>query len=639
MIGWARWGYRKLDPRRRLAAKVGWLIAGLSLAFAIVAAFWLGSMTRDGMLHQHCRQLALDAEQVLSALEQAIGARVQSLQTLAAILGSSGDMRSPRAVRSVLDQLQVTYPELQWIGFADPSGRILAATQTDPEGMNVTLMDPQDMRAIGQGLRIRAAPDGDPPHSRPIDLAVPVRDGGQRLVGVVLARVRGSWLPDCVQSLRRALRQQGAPDVLLLDRQGRLLTGLPAWRGSVWHSTRMEVIEPSDGVPGRDTTGASLPVVSLERLEDGRRIIAATVMPGSDGYLGRLAWSFALIEPAARANQRADGLWWQILWICLAMGSVAALAGVAMSRQLTQRLAVLSRSVDAVGAGAADRIEVPGGADEIARLGSAFARLLEALQTERASLSALGADLERRVALRTREVERLARESRYAAVVRERLKIARDLHDTLAHSMMAMLTEIRLLKRLHALDPASLSEELAHAEQVAHQGLIEARASITSMRFNPVRDVGLGVALSDTLRRFSERTGVRVETDFDPTAASFAEETAEAVLRIAEEALRNVERHANAGSVKAGLHHLGDGLMVLGIQDDGGGFNAGTPMGGHFGLVGMHEQAQLIGARLTIRSEVHRGTLVSLAFGPGIDAGQGDDPGAQAAPGRASAGC
>jgi len=85
----------------------------------------------------------------------------------------------------------------------------------------------------------------------------------------------------------------------------------------------------------------------------------------------------------------------------------------------------------------------------------------------------LSGELERRVAVRTREVERLAEESRYAAIVRERLKIARDLHDTLAHSMMAMLSEVRLLRKLEMHDPDSLREELARAEAVAHEGKAE----------------------------------------------------------------------------------------------------------------------------------------------------------------------
>ena len=95
-------------------------------------------MTREGLLQQHCRQLALDAEQLVSTLDQAMGTRVQSLKTIAAIMGTDTNFRTQRAVRTVLNELQSTYPELEWIGFADTSGTIVAATKEKDERLNAT---------------------------------------------------------------------------------------------------------------------------------------------------------------------------------------------------------------------------------------------------------------------------------------------------------------------------------------------------------------------------------------------------------------------------------------------------------------------------------------------------------------------
>jgi signal transduction histidine kinase len=188
-------------------------------------------------------------------------------------------------------------------------------------------------------------------------------------------------------------------------------------------------------------------------------------------------------------------------------------------------------------------------------------------------------------------VERLAEENRYAAMVRERLRIARDLHDTLAHSMMAMLAEVRILRRLHQHDPAALADELAHAEQVAQAGLDEARAAILRMRFHGVRDLGLGAALGDAVAHFTARTGIVVAYAADPQAAGFADARAETVFRIAEEALRNIERHAGASQV------------AVRLQD------------GDHGVVGLREQAQLIGATLAIDSTPGLGTTLRLGLG------------------------
>jgi signal transduction histidine kinase len=259
-----------------------------------------------------------------------------------------------------------------------------------------------------------------------------------------------------------------------------------------------------------------------------------------------------------------------------------------------------------VGEDEAARVEVPPGVDEVARLAAAFAKILGELQEERR-------ELERRVAVRTREVERLADESRYTAIVRERLKIARELHDTLAHSMMAMLSEIRLLRRLHARDPTALTEELQRAEDVAREGLSEARKAISQMRSSTVRETGLGPALSAVYNNFIDRTGLAGGFSTDPEAARFGDERGETFLRIAQEALRNVERHAQATRIDLQLHIVAGNRLELTIRDDGVGFDPDHIPPGHFGIVGLREQAALIGADLQIESQRDEGTCIVLA--------------------------
>ena len=211
-------------------------------------------------------------------------------------------------------------------------------------------------------------------------------------------------------------------------------------------------------------------------------------------------------------------------------------------------------------------------------------------------------------------MERLAEESRYAAIVRERLKIARDLHDTLAHSMMAILSEIRLLRRLHSRDPAALAGELQRAEQIAHQGLTEARSAITQMRANAVRETGLGPALASAFERFIDHTGLSGEFSADAEAARFGDERGEAFLRIAQEALRNIERHAMATRVIVQLQMINGTHVELRIQDNGVGFDPQTLLPGHYGIIGLREQAELIGAELTIDSRRNEGTMISVSL-------------------------
>jgi signal transduction histidine kinase len=287
---------------------------------------------------------------------------------------------------------------------------------------------------------------------------------------------------------------------------------------------------------------------------------------------------------------------------------MTAALGIFGARHLTRRLRQLAMSVSRVGQHATARILVPDGADEVTRLGQAFARLLDELAEERS-------ELERRVAVRTREVERLAEESRYAAVVRERLTIARDLHDTLAHSMMAILSEIRYLRKLQIRDPQALPRELVRAEQIAHEGLQEARRAITQVRATAVRETGLGPALEEVFERFLNLTGLTGEFHADVAAAAFGDKRAETVLRMAREALRNVERHARATHVVMRLQAIDAATLQLCIEDNGVGFDTNAIPTGHYGLLGLREQAEIIDARLDIQSVPKQGTRVRVTLG------------------------
>ncbi len=621
---------RALDPRRSLATKVGWLVCVLSLVFALAAALWLGNMTQAGLLTQHCRQLALDTEEFAAALNQTFGSRMQSLQAVATVLGSNFESDTRRTLHVVLRELQSGYPELERIEFVTSSGSVMAAiggSSDSPDGARETWLE-GGLKGSWIGDASRQWPQdekGSPPPGGKlpiVDMATPVRNSRGNIVGAVSARVRWNWLEQHAHELRESLRHQSVPEALVLDGEGRVLIGPESFRGRRWQSTRIgesalfesAQLDASVGPVGRR---AYAPTVSEERIDAGQEFLVSRVDPPSGSALDSLGWSVLLIEPRDAALQRADRLWMHIVLVSLALGGTAALIGIVITFRLTRRLIRLSHSIDAVGAGQAQHIDVPPGFDEVTRLGKAFAGLLGTLQNERGDLAALSADLEKRVVARTREVERLAKETRYAAVVRERLKIARDLHDTLAHSMMAMLAEIRLLRKLFVVNPAAVPEELARAEQVAHEGLNEARASITRMRFNAVRDVGLGAALAETLRNLADRTGIRVDSTFDPHAAGFAEEPAETVFRIAEEALRNVERHARATRISVDLRGIGDGSLELTIEDDGVGFEPRAAHTGHFGIVGMREQAQLIGANLSVHSVQNEGTSLRLRFGAG----------------------
>jgi signal transduction histidine kinase len=123
--------------------------------------------------------------------------------------------------------------------------------------------------------------------------------------------------------------------------------------------------------------------------------------------------------------------------------------------------------------------------------------------------------------------------------------------------------------------------------------------------------------MSSANGRLADRTGLDIAYRCDAHAWSFADERAEVVFRIAEEALRNVVRHAAASHVDVILRDCEDAMIELTVADDGVGFDAASPHPGHYGVVGMKEQALLIDAELSLTSKPGRGTIVRLRLRAG----------------------
>ncbi len=225
---------------------------------------------------------------------------------------------------------------------------------------------------------------------------------------------------------------------------------------------------------------------------------------------------------------------------------------------------------------------------------------------------ALGRDISDLRRLRA-EAARGADEARRNAVMRERLRIAHDLHDTLVHSLVALAPQLRLIRRVAG--PGAdrpLLDELDHADAAVRDGLARARAALSDLRSQNVEPHGLGAALENLGRRFNERTGVHAVVDIDQSARDAEGEMAEVFFRIAEEALRNAELHSSAARVGISLTADEAGTHTLVIADDGRGFDLDEVAFGHFGLIGMREQAEMIGARFTLDSERGGGVRIQI---------------------------
>ena len=195
------------------------------------------------------------------------------------------------------------------------------------------------------------------------------------------------------------------------------------------------------------------------------------------------------------------------------------------------------------------------------------------------------------------------------AAERERARLARDMHDSLAKTVHGIALSAAALGRRIERDPAGAALDAQRLASDAETAAREARGLIYGLRAEGTGPLAETVA--ERSRAFADRTGidVRLEIGDVDTGPAVRHE----LVQILEEALRNVERHASSAGVTVTLAEE-EGLAVLGVRDDGPGFearsNAALQDDLHFGLVGMHERATLVGGSLEVGSTPGAGTSV-----------------------------
>jgi signal transduction histidine kinase len=239
----------------------------------------------------------------------------------------------------------------------------------------------------------------------------------------------------------------------------------------------------------------------------------------------------------------------------------------------------------------------------IVLVGFVILRFVAAQQEERQALEMAN----RQLAARAATAEQLAGS-------RERNRLARELHDTLAHSLTGLNLQLQAVETLLEYDPAAARAQLAEAEGTVHSGIQESRRAILALRATPLEDLGLAEALRQLARKHAERTDVALTCDVQE-AGVLDPLTEQAIYRVAEAALDNVERHAAASELVVRLARQNpSGGLVLEIADNGVGFDLRQVPADRLGLHGMAERAALIGARLDVESAPGKGTRVVLSL-------------------------
>jgi signal transduction histidine kinase len=205
--------------------------------------------------------------------------------------------------------------------------------------------------------------------------------------------------------------------------------------------------------------------------------------------------------------------------------------------------------------------------------------------------------------------------SRFSLVLEERARLAREIHDTLAQGFVGISSQLDAVALCMPDESTPARKFLDMARRMARHSLTEARRAVMDLRSAALEDQDLATAIQTGTREWTAGSGVEVDVDVDGTRATIPEEMEQHLLRIAQEAVSNVLKHAGATRIWIKLH-LETRKLYLRIKDDGRGFDQNgvfSTLGGHFGLIGMRERAERLGGELRLASHPGEGTEVEIS--------------------------
>ena len=216
----------------------------------------------------------------------------------------------------------------------------------------------------------------------------------------------------------------------------------------------------------------------------------------------------------------------------------------------------------------------------------------------------------------------LLTQAREAGILDERARMAREIHDTIAQGLIGIVTQLEAADQAHD-RPADRTRHLENAERLARESLAEARRSVEASMPAALEAGTLPEALAGVTREWSELNGIPADVTVTGNVIALHPEIEVALLRIAQEALANVARHAGATRAGLTLSFIGD-VVTLDVRDDGIGFivpeTDATEGPSGFGLSGMRQRVARVAGSLAIESEPGGGTALSARV-PAIAAG------------------
>jgi signal transduction histidine kinase/ligand-binding sensor domain-containing protein len=385
-----------------------------------------------------------------------------------------------------------------------------------------------------------------------------------------------------------AAGQTRAADPVVFERNDGLdFLGISQGRPSGWRTPDGRLWFPSDKgavmFEGKRRATVPPPVFVNELRVDGRVVplgAAPVQLPPTPGHLEIRYGALTLSAPEKTTfRYRLEGL--DADWAHVGRERMARYPRVPPGRY---RFRVAARNAEGVWS------------DQEAVLAFAIAPPLHKTKTFfalcAAALLALGAGAYR---LRMRQLA-----ARHEAVLSERARIAREMHDTLAQSFAAVSTELECLHDEMRAGGPKTGAHLGRARELVRAGLTDARRAIWALRPAALETGDLPMALREIARQLGRSCTIEVTVAGSPR--KLTEEVEQNLLRIGQEAMANAVRHARPSRIDVQLRY-GGGIVALTVRDDGNGFS-GPPSDGepHQGLIGMKERAAGMGGQVVVHS-------------------------------------
>lgn len=208
---------------------------------------------------------------------------------------------------------------------------------------------------------------------------------------------------------------------------------------------------------------------------------------------------------------------------------------------------------------------------------------------------------------------RLHSQVQQMAVVEERYRLSREMHDGLAQTLSALGWQLDHLKTLLGRkDFAAMEQELSTTRQMTREAYMDVREAIDGLRLAIDHPGGLAGALEEYIADFQHRTNIEAGLQVDEAFPPLTAQTELQLLRIGQESLINARKHAAANNVLVRLQHNSDQIELT-ITDDGKGFDSELPRGrNHLGLTSMRERVQSLGGVLTLATSPSQGTRITV---------------------------